>query len=364
MVVPSRRRFLTGISAAILKAQSQSGKGQTFPSDAHRYTDAATEFAVLRLTSPSYSSHLTAYYNRAFIGRGSLLFSNDRTGRPQVYRAELRNGQTRQLTDAANLDPASVALVARDRSFCYFDGHSLRQSTLSNLHEREIYRIPDRSERAPGLSVASDGGRALFVERDAGVYRVRIVGLAHGAVSTVVESREEIADPLARPGHSQILFARGGSYWLTGYDGQGEIRLPLAKGQNLIPRWSENGTELLYLNLPAEPGQLNAIREFTPANHTDKLASKTSQFGSFGANADASVFVGASASKASPHVLILLRSTHRELTLCEHRASNPRAVAPLFTPDSQRIVFDSDLHGKPAIYTMGVERFVEETESE
>jgi oligogalacturonide lyase len=38
-------------------------------------------------------------------------------------------------------------------------------------------------------------------------------------------------------------------------------------------------------------------------------------------------------------------------------------VAPIFSPSSQRIFFESDRHGKPAIYTMSVERLVEETES-
>ncbi len=83
----------------------------------------------------------------------------------------------------------------------------------------------------------------------------------------------------------------------------------------------------------------------------------------FGRNGDASVFIGASGSKASPHVLLLLRVTRREFTLAEHRASDPAMVAPIFAPASQRIFFTSDRHGKPALYTMSVERFVEETET-
>ena len=87
-------------------------------------------------------------------------------------------------------------------------------------------------------------------------------------------------------------------------------------------------------------------------------------FASFGFNRDSSVFVGASGNAASPVVLILLRVTRRELTLCEHRASDPSAVAPQFSPDSQRIYFQSDREGKPAIYCMRVEKLVEKTEVE
>jgi oligogalacturonide lyase len=50
--------------------------------------------------------------------------------------------------------------------------------------------------------------------------------------------------------------------------------------------------------------------------------------------------------------------------LCEHKASNPARVAPIFSPDSQRIFFQSDRHGKPAIYAMNVERLVSETDAE
>ena len=116
-----------------------------------------------------------------------------------------------------------------------------------------------------------------------------------------------------------------------------------------------------YLLLPDDPGQRGQIHEFTPDTNEDKMVAPTSRFVRFSANADAAVFVGSSASKAAPHVLLLLRSVKRELTICEHRASDPAAVAPVFSPNSQRVFFVSDQHGKPAIYTMSVERLVEET---
>jgi len=91
---------------------------------------------------------------------------------------------------------------------------------------------------------------------------------------------------------------------------------------------------------------------------------KTSQFASFGWNHDSTVFVGASGNVASPTVLLLLRVTRRELTLCEHKASDPRAVAPIFEPDSLRVFFQSDRDGKPAIYDIHVDKLVEKTDTE
>ena len=92
------------------------------------------------------------------------------------------------------------------------------------------------------------------------------------------------------------------------------------------------------------------------------MLAKTSQFSHFGFNHDSSVFVGASRNVGAPYVLLLLRITRREFTICEHKASRPDMAAPIFSPDSQRIYFQSDRHGKPAIYCMHVEKLVEKTE--
>jgi len=119
---------------------------------------------------------------------------------------------------------------------------------------------------------------------------------------------------------------------------------------------------VLYLSTPADPKQLVTLREYTLADHSDRLVSKTSQFASFGENADTSVFVGASRGKVSPYIVLLVRMARRELTLCEHRSSDAALVSPVFSPDSQSIFFVSDRLGKPAIFRIHVERFVEETE--
>ena len=74
------------------------------------------------------------------------------------------------------------------------------------------------------------------------------------------------------------------------------------------------------------------------------------------------VYVGASGSKASPYLLLLIRAARRELTLAEHHASDPTLVAPAFAPNSQFVVFISDRHGKPAIYWIAVDKLVSETD--
>jgi oligogalacturonide lyase len=361
----SRRAFLAAAAGACLGAESSSAKGESFPSNARRYFDPATEFPVVRVTSPEYGSAFIPSHNRDFLGRNSLLVASDRSGAEEVFRLDLKGGEMRQLTSAQSLDPASIAVLAGGRSFCFFDGASLREANAATLRERELYRVPDGVERTGALVTSPDRTRAYFAERAAGRYRLRSISFSRAPQArTVLESEDEITDIAPRPERAELVYRAAGSVFLASLDGVRKIRLPLPAGWIGPMHWSPQGKSILYLHTPAEHEGLHVIREFAPESGEDKLVAKTTQFIDFAPNADASVFVGASGSKAAPHVLILVRSVRRELTVCEHRASNPALVHPHFSPDSQRIVFASDRHGRPAIYEVAVERLVEETESE
>jgi oligogalacturonide lyase len=98
-----------------------------------------------------------------------------------------------------------------------------------------------------------------------------------------------------------------------------------------------------------------------PETCAEQLVANTSQFASFSPNADGSVFVGASRSKAQPSIVLLLRASRRELTLCEHGSKNAAKVSPVFSPDSRRVYFQSEREGKSAIYSVNVESLIEST---
>jgi oligogalacturonide lyase len=343
---------------------AQTGKGRALPPEWQRYADPATELDVVRLTDPSHSCFLPAYYQAAVSRRGNfLIYSTDRTGSSQAFRMDLKTGESRQLTDAKALDGSSLTLLPGDRGCCFLDGRSLRQLVFANSREREIYSIPDGFERCPGASMSQDGLYAVFAERGGNSSRLRLVPLAKGEVVTLVEQPFTISDPVTRPRRTQILYRKeNAGLWLVNFDGQQNRQLKTEAGGVGPARWSPNGRTVLYLHFPDDPAQLITLREHTPDENADKLIGKTSQFVHFGCNGDSSVFVGASRNKSSPYVLLFLRVTRRELTLCEHRASDPAAVAPIFSPNSQNIFFQSDRHGKPAIYRVRVDKFVEETD--
>jgi oligogalacturonide lyase len=345
----SRREFL--FMAAV---------GRITGPELHRYADPATELTVVRLTDPAFASGMTAPPLRQFTRHSeTLLYWSERAGTRQAFLLDLKQGDSKQITDAADLDPGSLSLSPDERSFFWFDGPVLNESPLANTRPREIHRVPEDAVRV-GMAVGSDGS-LLFVERRSG--RSRIVGAPRNR--TIVDLDGEIEGIItARPRHQQVLYRTGGALWLVNTDGSGNRRLKTAAGQTGEAFWIPSGRTLLYLHVPEDAAELITLREHTPEDGGDKLLAKTSQFISVAPNADASVFTGASRNKGSAYVLILLRAAQRELTLCEHRASDPRMVNPLFSPDSQNVLFVSDRDGKPAIYLIPVARFVEETSAE
>src|SRR5579871_1614380 len=111
----SRRAFL-GVVPAVCFAATKSA----IPSAAVRYNDPSTEFPVVRLTDPMFSSRMPAHYQHSVARRGNyLLYSSDLQGRIDAYRIDLKTGVSHQLTDDKDVDPRSLTLTGDERSICY-----------------------------------------------------------------------------------------------------------------------------------------------------------------------------------------------------------------------------------------------------
>lgn len=318
---------------------------------------------MLRLTDPAHSSYLPGYTCRAVSRRnGFLLYSSDRTGSLQAYRMDLRTGQSTQLTEAQALDPVSLTLLPNERDFCYFDGLSLRMASVRRGRDKEIYRLAEGTGRVTGLSVAPKGGYALVCAGGEAGGRLLVVPLGRGVVRVVASSIEPLTGAMASPAGDVALYRQGDrALCVVRTDGQEQRTLKTAPGRVGQAYWSPDGQAVVYLSFPEKAGQLNSIREVGMATQEDALVAATTQFVQFAPNADGSVFVGASGSVASPYMLLVVRKVRREVTLCEHRSTRSGRASPFFSPESQRVYFESDRHGRPAIYMTPVERMVEST---
>jgi oligogalacturonide lyase len=329
-----------------------------------RFADPVTEFEVIRLTDPASSSVLPPYPSRSASSRRNLLlYAGDREGAFQVYRLDLRTGESLQLSDAAAVDPGSVTLLPGDQECCYWNGRALEISPLVRPRSREVYRLPDGVERGSGFHVAPGGRYAAFVVKGPR-HRLHLIDLRRRAASLLYESDEPVSAPVFRPGQTVLAFREGRDIRFQRAGKREFMPLPLIASGAIGPfRWSPGGEFLFYLNDRQELGEGVTLRSVDVQTGEDLLVAKTTQFADFSPNGDASVFVGASQSKAGPHIILLLRRAKREFTICEHGASDLALVNPVFSPDSQDVFFGTDRPGKPCLYRMRVDRLVEKTES-
>ncbi|WP_162179974.1 TolB family protein [Bryobacter aggregatus] len=348
----TRRKFALGMAgAAAASAQSN---------PIRRYFDPSTEVEVLALSDPAQASYLPHHGNRSVSSRnGFLVYSTETANGFQAQRLEVKGGATRLLTTASALEPRSLALSPDDRTLYYADGDLLLGTGMSGGKPRQLYQgsAPEIFQR--GLSLSDDGTNLVLIDQK----KLVLVPTAVGRVSRTLAEVEA----------SQATISKSGQVFVRGTDASISViattagakmrKLPI-EGELGPALWSPDGRSILYLKVNQGKGIPNALFEFSLDANKEALVGKTSQFVDFGRNADSSVFVGASGSKAQPFILIMLRITRREMALCEHKSSDPGSVSPVFSPSSQRIYFQSDRLGKPAIFSVAVEKLVERTEQD
>ncbi len=353
------RRAVLALVPGTLAATSKNPSRKTRPlpsvGEFVRFSDPTTETAVVRLTNPASTSILPAPANRfVSLKERFLIFSSDRSGTLTPYRVDLRTGMLTDLAEAKSLNPRSLCLDEKERVLLFLDGGRLRAVELRNRREERPV-----AEAVSAFSAGSTPSEYWLIRNR------RLEYLSGESARMLAEN--VTGECLARPGRKGCLFIRNSSgdereIWYVEADPPRDKPVLLASGRVSNAVWSVEGQSILLLRDVLRRGTyFSEIHELIPESGAEKCVASTSQFAAFAPNGDDSVFVGASRSKAQPNIILLLRSVQREFTLCEHRASHPASVTPVFSPDSRRVYFQSDHQGKPAIYSVNVERLVEPT---
>jgi hypothetical protein len=276
---------------------------------------------------------------------------------------DMSKGPWRVLAAPDDMVPESLSLSADERYALFFTSQGLEAASMQGQRTQTLYPVRDGWKTASAVAPSEDGTALWFVETDGRKWALRRLKAPKWTAETIAESGSAMLDPDPNPRRAQVLYrSESGELFTAMFDGK-LLRAETPPGRVIEAGWSPDGNEIEYLLEPAEAGRLVELRERALDERSDKLIAKTSQFSGFARNANASVFVGASRNKASATVLLLLRKTRREFTLCEHKAKDPSRVNARFTPDSQKIVFQTDRDGQPAIYLVNVEKLVEKTES-
>ena len=357
----TRRAWLSGLALPGL-AQTRPGA----PSGERvRLTDPATDGEVFRLTSPAHRCLLPAYPARACDKASrQVLHASERSGNWQPWLVDLGSGALKALPACETMAPAGLSFSFDGRLVFVVDGARLLGVEPGGAKYRTLYEAREGWQLEGPLAPAEDG-TLLLVETQAGRAELRRLKFGRSTLAETVVAREDgLIAAVMNPRRALVAWrSTAGVIQLCELDGANARRIETPPGRVLAAQWSPDGQSLLYLHEPAAAGQLNAIREQNIDSRADVQVAATSQFAALAANLNASVFLGASRSKASPNVLLMLRLTRRELTLCEHKSAAPESTAVQFTPNSQRVLFQSERDGAMAIYMVNVERLIEKTDS-
>lgn len=332
-------------------------------SPVRRYIDPSTEVEVFAVSDTAKASYLSFPGNRFASARNSFfVYATETSGGLQAVRQELKGGFQKPLTTAQALEPLSVCLSADDRTLFYADGDRLLATPIAANRPRELYRAESTAAFRRGISLSDDGQSIVLF--DGGKLVLIPTGSTKPVPRTLCEATASLHHPLVhKSGH--VLYRNDTQgLFLVPTSGEAAPRRLAIEGDIGPAAWNPDGRSFLFLRVNQGPGIANSLHEYNLETNKESLVGKTSQFVQFGRNGDSSVFVGASGSKAQPFILLMLRITRRELALCEHKASDPGLINPSFSPSSQRIFFQSDRFGKPAIFSVVVDRLVEKTESD
>lgn len=353
----TRRTLLSFLPAGLVAAAPATKSIRSKPLPAHRgefvrFSDPVTENIVVRLTHPTSTSLMTQPQNRFVSSREAfLIFASDRAGAMAPFRVNLRTGNLQQIAEPKALMSRSFSLDSSEKRLFLIDQNTLQEVDLQRLRSRTI------AENVTEFHVAGRTNEIVILRNR------RLEHLNSEESSPIAEDVDSRA--FVSPNGDGCAFCRKADtkeheLWYARFGNKAAL---LAKGNISCPYWRPDGQALLFLRQVDRGNYLaSEVHEVPVAGGPEKFVSRTSQYAAFAPNGDGSVFVGASRSKAQPNIMLLLRDLNRELTLCEHHASRPETVTPQFSPNSQRVYYQSDHEGKSAIYSVNVELLVEPTE--
>ena len=328
-----------------------------------RFLDPLTETPVVRLTSATSASLLPAPPNPfVSVKDRFLIFSSDRTGALTPFRLDLHSGALTPLAHTSKLDARSLCLDAHRKLVYLLDDGALQEIALGSKKVRSV---------ATGVSAFAVAASGFVVVRESRLEYLSPAG-------PIVLAQDVAPWCLLRPDGKSCLFGRvqdmpfGRSFWHVSLEGSSPKPVQLASGQIWNPLWSPAGDSVLFLRITTGGNSLGRreIRELSLDSGTERVVAPSTQFSCFSLNGNGSVLVGATDSRAQPSVVLFIRSAQRELTICEHRSADASSVSPVFSPDSRRVYFESQLiegpylgqnQSKSALYSVNVESLVEPT---
>lgn len=207
--------------------------GKDWGVERHSYVDPVTGVRVWEMTTAGTSDNLYFHFSNFTADNRYLLFSSNRTGALQFYRADVETGRIVQLTDY----PISMGNTVRGlcpdhtnaRRVYLLRGAEVIALDLMDFSERKIGVIPQPYMGGFQQPTLSGDGKWITItkQRDANNWEIGLLNTQTGEYKTVITQGFRIGHVQHSPTDSIIFYVwETGGYapqrtWLVNTDGTG-----------------------------------------------------------------------------------------------------------------------------------------------
>lgn len=228
------RKSLLAISALICVFLAQAvcaQVGKDWGVERQSYTDPLTGVRIWELTAgESAADNLYFHFSNFTADNRYLIFTSDRTGSKQIFRAEISTGRIVQLTDAPKTNAHGTCPDhTRARRIYYLRGAEVIALDILDFTERKVGAIPQPYVSGGGQPTLSGDGKWLTLskQRDEKTWEIGLMNTETGAYRTVITQGFRIGHVQHHPTEPLIFYVwETGGYapqrtWLVNADGSG-----------------------------------------------------------------------------------------------------------------------------------------------
>ena len=191
------------------------------------HTDPVTGAVIVEIAATAgASSNLYFHFPNFTADNRYVIFSNDRTGSPQLYRASIATGEVAQLTDEPGVAAASASPDPTDARRVYFARDTAVYAVdVETFAQRKIADLPGRTSQ-PTLSKDGKTMAVGFQVNDK-TWEIGVVDVATGAYRHVIQQGFRIGHVQHSPVEPVIFYTWETSgyapqrTWLVNTDGTG-----------------------------------------------------------------------------------------------------------------------------------------------
>lgn len=371
-------------------------KGDLKENKFYEYIDAFSGNKVIQLTSSNDFNHHPYFYNKSITNDNRyLIYGNKTKGTRNLFKMDLNDGTSVQLTGAEGINEFFTILSSDDRFIIYTKERQIIKLYLDSLEEDLIYEIPDgwsmNEENTPSLSsddrfivvtliksediYQAEGDWAIFVKQWHKMPRCRIemIDIESKNSTIVCEEKYWMGQVQFRPNdNSTLSFCHEGPWqkvdariWFINSDGSNLRCAKPREGKEQFGHeyWLKDGSKIGFMYFPRLYGRNATIRFIDPDTLEEEILMKCAGYSHCMSNHDNSRIVGDGNGTDIPYIYLIDVKNKKEEALCEHGTSwnayghtQDSHPHPTFSPDGSFIIFTSDKTGSPAIYKVTLER--------